>query len=191
MTEGLTWREADDWWALPVASRNGLQEPGVVELAGGGVLAGRRTDVGAQWGCVSTNAGRSWPPFADHLAQVFRSSPASIKRLPGSADLLAVFNDPLGRPLPLHDYATRDTPLVRRDFLRRRRDLALRKVWKTSQGAVLLTAIHFSGRRQYCWATWDFPGQRVPRSRIGLRHPGAWCLGWTADTPTLPKPPGR
>ena len=62
--EGRTWREADDWWAAPLPSRTGLQEPGVVELADGRVLTWARTDLGAQWGCVSTNAGRSWPPPA-------------------------------------------------------------------------------------------------------------------------------
>jgi sialidase-1 len=106
--EGRNWREARDWWALPVPSRCGMQEPGVVELADGHVFTWARADVGAQWGCVSTNAGLSWPPpHATSLKSPL--SPASIKRLPGSADLLAVFNDHSGRfPFP----AGKRTPLV-------------------------------------------------------------------------------
>lgn len=57
--EGETWREADDWWSTPVPSRNGFQEPGVVELASGNLLCWARTDLGAQWTCTSTNLGVS------------------------------------------------------------------------------------------------------------------------------------
>jgi len=106
--EGRTWREANDWWAAPLASRSGLQEPGAVELADGSVLTWARTDLGAQWGCVSTNAGLSWPPFAPTSLQS-PVSPASIKRVPGTADLLAVFNDHSGAfPFP----KGKRTPLV-------------------------------------------------------------------------------
>jgi hypothetical protein len=43
---GITWRESRDWWALPVRSTSGLQEPGVVELGDGRLYAYCRTDVG-------------------------------------------------------------------------------------------------------------------------------------------------
>jgi hypothetical protein len=55
-----------------------------------------RTDLGTQFGCVSTNGGVSWSlPVATPLRSPL--SPASIKRLPESADLLAVFNDHSGQ----------------------------------------------------------------------------------------------
>ncbi len=77
-------------------NRSGLQEPGVVELADGRLFSWMRTDLGAQFGCVSTNAGVSWsPPTTTSLKSPL--SPASIKRLPGSPDLLAVFNDHSGQ----------------------------------------------------------------------------------------------
>ena len=44
---GASWRESGTWWSLPVASRNGLQEPGVVELAHGSLFSWARTDQGA------------------------------------------------------------------------------------------------------------------------------------------------
>ena len=98
--EGKTWQEADDWWALPARTTTGLQEPGVVELADGRLFSWMRTDQGTQFGCYSTDSGRRWsPPEATDLQSP--ASPASIKRLPGSSDLLALYNAHSGRfPFP-------------------------------------------------------------------------------------------
>jgi sialidase-1 len=94
--EGKTWREADTWWALPARTTTGLQEPGVVELADGRLFSWMRTDQGAQFGCYSTDDGKNWPlPQATALASP--ASPASIKRLPGSSDLLGIYNDHSGQ----------------------------------------------------------------------------------------------
>lgn len=98
--EGKTWQEADDWWALPARTTTGLQEPGVVELADGRLFSWARTDQGAQFGCYSTDSGKRWsaPEKTDLQSP---ASPASIKRLPGSSDLLALYNDHSGRfPFP-------------------------------------------------------------------------------------------
>ena len=106
--EGRAWREAGTWWALPARTGSGLQEPGVVELADGRIFSWMRTDQGAQFGCYSTDGGRSWPlPEATLLRSP--TSPASIKRLPGSSDLLAVFNDHSGGAGSLKN---KRTPLV-------------------------------------------------------------------------------
>ncbi len=106
--EGKSWREADTWWALPARTATGLQEPGVVELADGRLFSWMRTDQGAQFGSYSTDGGNSWSlPGATTLASP--ASPASIKRLSGSTDLLAVYNDHSGRfPFP----KGKRTPLV-------------------------------------------------------------------------------
>src|ERR1035437_4064705 len=98
--EGKTWQEADDWWALPARTTTGLQEPGVVELADGRLFSWARTDQGAQFGCYSTDSGKRWSaPERTELQSP--ASPASIKRLPGSSDLLALYNDHSGRfPFP-------------------------------------------------------------------------------------------
>ena len=94
--EGKTWREADNWWALPKRTHTGFQEPGVVELTDGRLFSWMRTDQGAQYGSWSSDAGKGWPlPEITGLASP--ESPASIKRLPDSGDLLAVFNDHSGR----------------------------------------------------------------------------------------------
>jgi len=93
--EGKTWREADSWWGIPVQSRTGLHEPGVVELASGVLQGWARTDQGCQYGTLSVDGGKTWtPPTPFTLKSPV--SPASIKRLPDSGKLLAVWNDHSG-----------------------------------------------------------------------------------------------
>ncbi len=93
---GRTWREAEDWWGMPVRSRAGLQEPGIVELTDGRLFAWARTDVGAQYGLLSGDGGVHWdPPF--ETAFKSPNSPLSMKRIPSTGDLLAVWNDHSGR----------------------------------------------------------------------------------------------
>jgi sialidase-1 len=100
--DGKTWAESADWWGLPVENRSGMQEPGVVELKDGTLYAWARTDTGCQWEMVSADAGTTWSPPRPSR---FRSpcSALSIKRIPATGDLLAVWNDhsrrwKLGRP---------------------------------------------------------------------------------------------
>lgn len=98
--DGQKWQEAANWWAMPVRSASGLQEPGVVERADGSLFSWARTDAGSQYGFDSKDGGKSWSaPTPTTLASPV--SPASIKRIPGSDELLAVFNDHSGRfPFP-------------------------------------------------------------------------------------------
>ena len=98
--EGTTWTESSSWWALPVRSGSGLQEPGIVERVDGSLFSWCRTDQGAQNGFESTDAGRTFsPPVPTEMKSP--NGPASIKRLPGSNDLLAIYNDHSGMfPFP-------------------------------------------------------------------------------------------
>lgn len=93
---GQTWCEADDWWALPVRSRSGIQEPGVVELQNGTLYGWCRTSTGRQWQFLSHDGGNMWTAPTPSR---FRApcSPMSIKRIPATGDLLAVWNDTSGR----------------------------------------------------------------------------------------------
>lgn len=108
--EGTTWKESDNWWALPVASRSGLQEPGVVELKEGKIYSWSRTDRGAQFQYWSTDDGKSFGP-PERSPFVTPNSPLSIKRVPGTNLLLAVFNDHSGR-VPVPKAANQRAPLV-------------------------------------------------------------------------------
>ena len=108
--EGKTWYESTNWWGLPVpdVARSGLQEPGVVELSDGSIFSWSRTIVGAQYGFRSNDEGETFSaPEPTNLVSPL--SPASIKRIPGTPDLLAVYNDHSGR-FPFA--AKRRNPLV-------------------------------------------------------------------------------
>ncbi|MFA7238484.1 MAG: sialidase family protein [Sulfuricellaceae bacterium] len=90
--EGETWHESDDWWGLPVRNKSGMQEPGLVELKDGSLYAWARTDTGRQWEMSSSTRGRTWtPPQASKFLSP--CSALSIKRIPATGDLLAVWND--------------------------------------------------------------------------------------------------
>jgi hypothetical protein len=94
--EGATWHESATWWAMPVRSNSGLQEPGVLELPNGTLISWSRTDQGSQYGFTSNDDGKTWTaPQPTELRSP--TSPASIRQIPGSNDLLAIYNDHSGR----------------------------------------------------------------------------------------------
>lgn len=111
---GVTWRESKDWWALPERSGSGLQEPGVVELSDDRLYAYCRTDRGRQYELFSADRGDTWTP-PQPASFLSPCSPLSIKRLPATGDLLAVWNDHdprWGEPVGgVHPHRGR-TPLV-------------------------------------------------------------------------------
>ena len=90
------------------------QEPGLVELRDGQILMFCRTTSGYQYVSYSKDGGESWSAWApSELASPL--SPASIKRIPQTGDLLAVWNnhgpqDPVynGRRTPLHAAISND-----------------------------------------------------------------------------------
>ncbi|MHB0939684.1 MAG: sialidase family protein [Armatimonadota bacterium] len=97
---GATWREGKDWWALPVRGSSGLQEMGAVELKDGRLYGYCRTSVGWQYEMQSSDGGETWTapqpsPFQSPC------SPLSIKRIPSTGDLLAVWNDHSGELAPI------------------------------------------------------------------------------------------
>ncbi len=93
---GRTWRESADWWSLPVPNGSGIQETGLVELRDGRLFAWGRTDVGRQYGMESRDGGDHWtPPVPTEF--VSPNSPLSMKRIPATGDLVAIWNDRSGR----------------------------------------------------------------------------------------------
>lgn len=111
---GRRWTEGCDCWTLPMANGCGLQEPGVIELKDGRLFGWFRTNLGCQWGHYSADQGETWSAPAP---TGFRSplSPLSMKRIPETGDLLAVWNDydrsHYDLPIPDANSAGR-TPLV-------------------------------------------------------------------------------
>lgn len=111
--DGATWRESRNFCALSVAhSKSGLQEPGVIELANGALWAWARTDMGWQYEMFSVDGGESWTAAAPSLFSS-PNSPLSMKRMPGSGYLLAVWNPiPNYQTRPIGKHSWGRTPLV-------------------------------------------------------------------------------
>ncbi|NBR59433.1 MAG: exo-alpha-sialidase, partial [Opitutaceae bacterium] len=98
--DGRTWREAAQTCTLPSPhTTTGLQEPGVVEMPNGVLWGYARTDLGRQYEFFSHDGGNTWTvPQPSRFSSPV--SPLSIKRLPDSKLLLAVWN-------PIPNYQTR------------------------------------------------------------------------------------
>ncbi len=86
---GETWCKSQP---VPNPNHVELQEPGVVELKNGEVMMFIRTRLGVQYLSYSRDKGEHWTPVQPGN---IRSplSPASIKRIPSTGDLLLVWND--------------------------------------------------------------------------------------------------
>jgi Neuraminidase (sialidase) len=89
---GRTWRPSDTVLEAPEGSKSGLQEPLVVELADGQLWMLCRTDQGCQMQSFSEDGGITWSPVerTEILSPV---SPATVERIPGSVNLLMIWND--------------------------------------------------------------------------------------------------
>lgn len=111
---GANWRESADWLSFPGKCASGLQEPGVVELGDGSLYGWCRTEAGRQYEMRSAD-GDTWTVPQPSR---FRSpcSPMSIKRVPSTGRLLAVWNDhsalPEGGPTDWKSPSWGRTPLA-------------------------------------------------------------------------------
>ena len=92
--EGERWHRSEtvlEQHLLPDCPR-GLQEPGVVELRGGRLLMFCRGGGGTQYLSHSQDGGETWTPV-ERSSFSSPCSPASVKRVPETGDLLLVYND--------------------------------------------------------------------------------------------------
>ncbi|HRE51381.1 MAG TPA: sialidase family protein, partial [Flavitalea sp.] len=86
---GLSWKASE---AVPDNTDIITQEPGVVELKDGAVLMIIRASGGAQQLSFSKDKGQSWSHIeASNIPSPI--SPATIRRIPKTGDLLLVWND--------------------------------------------------------------------------------------------------
>jgi len=88
---GRSWRASSDWWA-PTRANHGAAEPVIVERNDGTLYCCARTTLNRQWESTSPDGGTTW---ASPRASRFRSpaAPMTIKRMPLTGHLLAVWND--------------------------------------------------------------------------------------------------
>jgi len=134
----------------------GLQEPGVVELKDGRIMMFCRGQGGSQYLSYSTDGGESWSPVE---ASQIKSplSPASIKRIPRTGDLLLVWNDHsdvspelLAKRTPLSVAISRDDG----------------KTWERSK------PIEQDPQGWYCYSSIFFTEDHVLLGYSAGRHPG-------------------
>lgn len=93
---GRTWQKSKSELEAPLESKSGFQEPGIIELKDGSLMMWMRTDMGTQYISYSYDKGINWiKPEPSGLKSP--CSPASIKRIPTTGDLLCVYNDHSGR----------------------------------------------------------------------------------------------
>jgi Neuraminidase (sialidase) len=93
--DGATWRESQR-----VQPKEGKSyEPACVELKDGRVMMLMRTGIGGQFKSLSEDGGETWSePVLSPLAGT--AAPVSISRVPTTGDLLAIWNNNLGKDLP-------------------------------------------------------------------------------------------
>jgi sialidase-1 len=155
--DGKTWRRSKTELEAPAKSKTGLQEPGVVELKGGRLMMLCRTDQGCQMRSYSEDGGETWSAVekTDIASPV---SPASVKRIPKTGDLLLVWNDTAGKVrTPLTVAISKDEG---KTWERRR------NIEADPAGWYCYTAIEFLGDRvllAYCAGT---PKNRLGRTRV-------------------------
>ena len=84
--DGATWRESQR-----VKPGDGSWEPACIELKNGVVLMLMRTGLGGQYKSISKDGGETWSaPVATQLEGT--AAPVSISRIPGTGELLAIWN---------------------------------------------------------------------------------------------------
>lgn len=86
--KGQTWHSSS---MVPNPHDITFQEPGLIHLKDNSLLMVIRSDAGTQCFSKSIDGGKTWGP-AFRSALVSPVSPATIERIPGTGDLLAVWN---------------------------------------------------------------------------------------------------
>ena len=90
---GRSWRESTECCYPPHGVALGFQEPGVIELTDGRIMAWFRTSAGYQYKAFSDDGGETWAN--PEIAYEFPSpaAPLSMKRDPRNGDLIAIWDD--------------------------------------------------------------------------------------------------
>ncbi len=141
--DGKTWHRSVDAQKAYDENHNRVlvQEPGIVELADGKLYMFCRTNVGCQYVSWSKDQGEHWTPLQASNIMSPRS-PASIERIPGTKELLMVWNNHENIPPELEQKRTPFTIAISKDEGRS---------WENKQnietnpnGWYCYTAIHFT-----------------------------------------------
>ncbi len=107
--DGVVWEQAAGELQAPQQSQSGLQEPCVIELKDGRVMMLCRTDMGCHYRSYSEDGGITWSQVEPTALVTRCVSPASIRRVPRTGDILIVYTDHGSMP---PDVQAKRTPLV-------------------------------------------------------------------------------
>jgi len=143
---GRTWRRSKtQLTTLEGKKRITTQEPGVVELKDGRLMMWARTTSGSQYLSYSSDGGETWSPFGPSKIMA-PCSPASIKRIPKTGDLLMVWNN--------HDQ-------VDADHRERRTPLTVAISRDEGQAWEKIRNVEDDPRGWYCYIAIGFVGDHV------------------------------
>ena len=111
---GATWRPSTTTLHAPDNVSSGLQEPGVIELRDSRLMMLMRTTAGCQFRSYSEDRGVSW---TDAMPTDIMSpcSPATLRRIPSTGDILMVWNDHSGERAKFEQKRTPLTTAISRD----------------------------------------------------------------------------
>ena len=114
--QGATWRRSrtEQKGQSPDGKPVVCQEPGLVELKDGRVMLYCRTTSGCQYVSYSSDGGDTWSPLGPSNI-LSPCSPAVIKRIPTTGDLLLVWNNHESIPPQLKNKRTPFTAAISRD----------------------------------------------------------------------------
>lgn len=137
---GRTWLPGSE---IQNPDRAITQEPGLIELKNGDLMMFIRTDTGVQYLSRSCDRGISWSPAVkSNISSPL--SPASVKRIPSTGDLVMIWNNNNGENPATKGMRTPLTIAVSHD-----EGLTwekIRNIEADPDGWYCYTAIHFSGK---------------------------------------------
>ena len=143
--DAKTWKQSPDAVTMPAHYRNcnsGLQEPGVIELQAGKLMAWARTDIGMQYASFSEDYGLHWS-LCEPTVFTAPNSPLSMKRMPDGT-LLAIWN-----PIPQYNGRAKISDY----FLGGRCPLAIAFSSDNGETFTEPTAIETDQSRGYCYCS--------------------------------------
>ncbi|TVP98319.1 MAG: hypothetical protein EA381_12700 [Planctomycetaceae bacterium] len=140
--DGQTWRRGKTRLRAHAADgrRWTVQEPGVVELSGGRAMMFVRSDAGSQLLAFSEDGCDTWTDLrqSDIISPL---SPASIKRIPSTGDLLLVWNNHANAPAEIRGKRTPLTAAISKDDGKSWENI--QNIWDDPHRHYCYIAIHF------------------------------------------------
>lgn len=161
---GRTWKSGS---AVPKPEDIIHQEPAVVELSNGDLSMIMRTGVNTQYITYSKDRGESWSPSTESNIISASQSPASIAKIPGTSDMLLVWNNNTSAPPTKAQRTPLNIAVSKNDGKSWEN---MKAIENNPKGSFCYTAIHFTGKHvllaYFDWADRDITIKRIKRDWI-------------------------